>query len=435
MMLIARSRRALVIAVVLFLFLVFWAGPSNALSPDEILVIANKNAARSVGLAKYYMEKRGIPKNNLIQLWVTDKETCTREEYERKVLPPVRDFLKEKDPLRKIRCLVSVYGLPLRISPPEMSAAEKKEVEGLRKNQQDISEELKGIPKEEEERRKGLTEKYDALRKRIVTITKEDHRSSFDSELALVLVEDYSLKGWIRNPLFIGFKNSKLEIPREKILMVSRLDGPSDEIVKRIINDSIDTEKVGLKGKAYFDARWPKPSEEEAKKAGMGYGFYDRSIHLAAERIRGSGLMPVVLNDKPELFQAGECPDAALYCGWYSLARYVDAFKWQPGSVGYHIASSECGTLKGKDSQVWCKRMLEQGVAATLGPVGEPYVQAFPVPEVFFGLLVGGRMTLSDCYMSSLPFLSWQMVLVGDPLYRPFGRWRDQGVTGRKNLP
>jgi uncharacterized protein (TIGR03790 family) len=64
--------------------------------------------------------------------------------------------------------------------------------------------------------------------------------------------------------------------------------------------------------------------------------------------------------------------------------------------------------------------LLEKGAAATVGPVSEPYLQAFPVPEVFFGLLVGGRVTLAECYALSIPFLSWQMVLIGDPLYRPF---------------
>jgi uncharacterized protein (TIGR03790 family) len=152
----------------------------------------------------------------------------------------------------------------------------------------------------------------------------------------------------------------------------------------------------------------------------MGYGFYDYSIHLAADRVRESGRMPVVLDDKQELFKEGECPDAALYCGWYRLAHYVDAFGWQKGAVGYHIASSECSTLKQKNSQVWCKMMLEKGVAATVGPVSEPYVQAFPVPEVFFGLLVKGDLSLAECYTVSLPFLSWQMVLIGDPLYHPF---------------
>ena len=135
--------------------------------------------------------------------------------------------------------------------------------------------------------------------------------------------------------------------------------------------------------------------------------------------------MTVVVNDKPELFKPGECPDAALYCGWYSLAKYVDAFTWQKGAVGYHIASAECSTLKQKNSQVWCKKMLESGVAATLGPTSEPYLQAFPIPEIFFGLLLDGQLSLAECYALSKPFWSWQMVLIGDPLYRPFGSGKD----------
>ena len=69
---------------------------------------------------------------------------------------------------------------------------------------------------------------------------------------------------------------------------------------------------------------------------------------------------------------------------------------------------------------MWCKRMLEEGVAATIGPVQEPYVQAFPLPEIFFKYLADGYLTLAECYALSTPFLSWKMVLIGDPLYRPF---------------
>jgi uncharacterized protein (TIGR03790 family) len=59
--------------------------------------------------------------------------------------------------------------------------------------------------------------------------------------------------------------------------------------------------------------------------------------------------------------------------------------------------------------------MLESGVAATLGPPSEPYLQAFPVPEFFFGLLLDGQLSLAECYALSKPFWSWQMVLIGDP--------------------
>jgi uncharacterized protein (TIGR03790 family) len=362
-----------------------WAGfclPGHALEPEEILVLANRNAAHSVGLAKYYMEKRGIPEDHLLVLRATDKEWCDRGEYESRVAVPVRKYLGERDAKRQIRCLLVMYGLPLRVSAPAPRIHERGK------------EELKN----------------------------PEQSASLDSEIALVLEEAYPLSRWVPNPFFVGHQGRYVEQMPDKgeVLMVSRLDGPNPEIVRRIIDDSIETEKRGLKGVAYLDARWPRPKNDEKKEVGMGYEFYDRSIHLAAERLTKSGRMPVVVNDKAELFQPGECPDAALYCGWYSLAHYVDAFKWRAGSIGYHIASAECQTLKQAGSQVWCKRMLEEGVAATIGPVGEPYVQAFPVPEIFFGLLVDGYWTLAECYALSQPFWSWQMVLIGDPLYRPF---------------
>jgi uncharacterized protein (TIGR03790 family) len=197
--------------------------------------------------------------------------------------------------------------------------------------------------------------------------------------------------------------------------MVSRLDASSETVVRRMIADSLLAERKGLTGGAFLDARWPDTDPPR-----NAYAWYDRSLHRAAAVLRANGRLPVTLEASERLFQAGECPDAALYCGWYSLGRYVDAFAWKPGAVGYHIASSECVTLKQPGSSVWCKRMLEEGAAATVGPVDEPYLQAFPPPELFFGLLVEGRRTLAEVYSASQPFLSWRMVLIGDPLYRPF---------------
>lgn len=396
------------------------ASPGFALEPGEVLVLCNRNAHSSVGLAKHYMEKRGIPKDNLLKLWITDKESCSREDFDQKAALPVRKHLKEKDAARKIKCLVCVYGLPLKVAPPALNAQERKELEDLTRQREEVSKELKKAKAEKSEKEKEIAKRYEELNGKIRKVRKEDQRSSFDSEIALVLKEDYPLPGWLPNPFFVGFRDRDTAVKRAETLMVARLDGPTDEVVRRLIDESVAVEQTGLKGTAYFDARWPKPNDEQAAKMAMGYGFYDRSIHLAAERVRKTGRMNVVVNDRQELFQPGEAPDAALYCGWYSLARYVPAFTWKPGAVGFHIASSECSTLKGKDSQVWCKRMLEEGVAATVGPVSEPYVSAFPLPEVFFAALIEGRLSLAEGYFLSLPFLSWQMVLLGDPLYRPF---------------
>jgi uncharacterized protein (TIGR03790 family) len=346
-----------------------------ALAPGEILVIANDRVSESLQLAGYYMERRQIPRDHLVRISTSPDEHCSRQEYDETIRAPVRKALDRLGKEQRIRCLVVMYGVPLAIrssaSPASTSAAQ----EGTR-----------------------------------------DTRAAVDSELALVLAGAYPLEGWLPNPYFLGFREQQTLLTRDTVLMVSRLDGPDAETVRRIVDDAVEVEKKGVAGRAYFDARWPLPTEKHLN----GYALYDASLHLAAERMRASGRMEVRLDAQNSLFQPGDCPDAALYCGWYSLAHYVGAFTWARGAIGYHIASGECATLKEKDSQVWCKRMLEEGVAATIGPVYEPYVEAFPLPELFFPVLAEGYMSLAESYLISLPYLSWQMVLIGDPLYQPF---------------
>ncbi len=378
------------------------------------MVLANRDASESVGLAKFYMRKRKIPKENLLLIWMTDSETCSRKAYEKKALTPVKRFLKNNPAGKRIRCIVTMYGLPLKIASPGLTMPEKKHLADL-KNKENILRKKMKVKNLDPVLKKKLKASFSRVSSAVTNYNRRlDRAASFDSELALAPADNYNLKMWIPNPYYLGFRNRKLAVGRDQVLMTCRLDGPSGKIVKRIIRDSISAEKKGLKGRAYFDARWKDPGD---KKLG-GYAFYDKSIHRAAEIVGKNTGMEVLLNDTSSLFQKGECPNAALYCGWYSLARYVDAFTWEPGSVGYHIASSECTTLKQGSSQVWCKRMLEEGISATIGPVGEPYVQAFPVPAIFFKYLTGGYFTLAESYLISLPYLSWKMVLVGDPLYR-----------------
>lgn len=390
-----------------------------ALTPAEVLVITNPTVPGSVDLARYYMAKRDIPAQNLLALRLSTAETCTRKEYDEKVAQPVRAFLKKNPAKPPVRCLVTMYGVPLMISPPELNKGEKEALAALREKEKALREQKEKLGEESAEKSKMIDEELKALRTERAIVQKTDHGAALDSELALVLQDDYPLKGWMPNPLFVGFRGKSFPLGRENTLLVSRLDGPSTDIVKRMIDDSLAAEANGLTGTACFDARWAKPSGDKAKNL-QGYALYDHSIHMAAERVEGSGRFPVVLDDKPGLFQPGQCPDAALYVGWHSLRKYIDAFSWKQGAVGYHIASFECETLRKKGSTVWCKRMIEEGAAATVGPVAEPYVQAFPLPEVFFGLLLEGPLSLAETYFLSLPFLSWQMVLLGDPLYRPF---------------
>jgi uncharacterized protein (TIGR03790 family) len=82
---------------------------SWALTPEQVVVVANSKALHSVDLAKYYLKKRDIPLNNLIEINVPTEEHCSREDYEKYIVSPVKAFLEKNDPEGgKFRCLVTM---------------------------------------------------------------------------------------------------------------------------------------------------------------------------------------------------------------------------------------------------------------------------------------------------------------------------------------
>ncbi|MDY6951119.1 MAG: TIGR03790 family protein [Thermodesulfobacteriota bacterium] len=240
--------------------------------------------------------------------------------------------------------------------------------------------------------------------------------ASVDSELTLAAAGPYQRVGWLPNPFHAKYEDvAFLEAIRAQTIKVARLDGPTPRLAKRLVDDAMATEKEGLTGIFYIDARGLADSGPQDS-----YAQYDKRLLNLFAMLKEKASMEVVLDKGPELFSLGACPNAALYCGWYSLGKYVDAFTWQKGAVGFHVASAEATTLRTFGSDVWCKRMIENGIAATLGPVKEPYLASFPQPDLFFSLLMSGRIPLLEVYFRTIPHLSWRQILIGDPLYRPF---------------
>ncbi|MCA9423157.1 MAG: TIGR03790 family protein [Nitrospira sp.] len=244
----------------------------------------------------------------------------------------------------------------------------------------------------------------------------EESQASVDSELAMLWWEPdtYPLSGRIPNPLYMGASHDIHQWPFP-LLMVSRLDAPTVAIARKMIDQALETERKGLFGNIYVDARGMK------KESTSSYAGYDRDLQAFAGGMRGIRGMRVILENTEQRFsQPGQAPDVSLYVGWYRLRAYEDAFTFQPGAIGYHIASREAVSIHDANEQGWCKNALERGITVTLGAVSEPYLDAFPLATEFFGLLYSGRYSLVETYALSSRYLSWQMVLLGDPLYQPW---------------
>jgi uncharacterized protein (TIGR03790 family) len=395
------------------------SGKGLALECDEILVIANRQISASKQIAEYYCKKRNIPKKNIIYLALGYKprETISRDEYEKSLALPIRKRLQRRFP-GEIRCLVTTYGIPVKVgSQGPMPGKERKinELKRLLGQEKQRLEQLKQNsapdPQQVSIQKKQINQKITQMQVEIGRISGKETNASVDSELSMLLFQPYDLYRWQPNMLRgqipgLGFKT----------LMVSRLDGPDYKIIKGLIDKALTAEKTGLKGKAYIDSRGIVKKDL--------YGHFDQSLRDLGAFIQSSTKMPIKTEQTGKLFQPGSCPQTAIYCGWYSLKKYVDAFDFVDGAVGFHIASFEAQKLRDPNSSTWCAAMLRDGITATLGAVNEPYLHSFPQPKEFFAELFRGTC-LVETYYRTKPFNSWQLVLIGDPLYRPFKNAED----------
>ena len=406
--------------------------PLPALVPADVVLIANKNMPESLAVAEHYRNKRGVPNENVIVLELPTSEDISRRDYDLHLVAPLRAALKDRKD--RVKVLLCIYGVPLHIAgrePNEKEKAQLAEVQSelgpVRERLKQLQERLKRLAAGARKiwksprvlRRNGsrFSRKKQHWRIGRQWLSGAESQAAVDSELMLLWWENYELRRWVVNPLHFQYPREHRQ-NQQPVLMTARLDGPTPAIAKRLVDDAVEVEAKGLKGKVYVDAR---DSRYDPKAdSGYGYGGYDESMREMARLLKDEVKMDVTLDNKPAVFPPGSCPECALYCGWYSHANFVDSNQFVKGAVAWHLASSEAVSLRRKDSKLWCPNILEKGACATLGPVAEPYTLGFPKPAEFFGFLVTGEFTLVECYARSLILTSWMTTLIGDPLYNPF---------------
>ncbi|MFA5293105.1 MAG: TIGR03790 family protein [Phycisphaerae bacterium] len=510
------------------LFLIIFAQSAFALQPQQILVIANSDVNESVSLAEYYCQKRAVPAANILKipLGITLSEQISRRNYDKILAYAVKKEIQENRKSDEIKCLLTVYGVPIKVGSlgqvknadelvaklSSLSALEEEKLKSVyhrlnrlgreeltspqnaatSESYEDILKHLSAATAEalkrieyierEDTREKqyddwiellrlfygpafagqqaeklprisftlSLSEKNELYRNSQVLQTAEREKwtvekklkngfypalrvvggltgelanlkadigrckgtetsASVDSELSMVLYKDYDLYRWQKNEL----QNMPFWLP-SKTLMVSRLDGPSAKIAAGLVDKAIKAEKAGLSGTAYIDARGLNTAGQITPRS---FEFFDKSLHTLAAMLKKRTSMKVVVENTDSLFAPRSCPNTAIYCGWYSVKKYIDSFDFVPGAVGFHIASFEAMDLRNPASSNWCPALLSHGITATFGAVDEPYLHSFPDPDKFFAQLLNGDC-MAEAFYATNPFNSWQLVLIGDPLYK-----------------
>ena len=355
--------------MVLVLLLLALVPGLRAQTGDNVLLVVNRNDAVSRAIGNYYRPRRSIPVGNVCYLATTSDEQIEWQTYVDEIERPVGDCLRKAGLQEKVLYIVTTMGVPLKVDGSGGS------------------------------------------------LYTSEH-CSVDSELALLYAKlrgaPFARGGGIPNPFFMK-RDEEFRHPRFPIYLVTRLAAWDLDDVKRMIDRALAARN---RGKFVVDL------SSADDKQGNNW-LRTAAILLPADR--------VLMDETPRVLY--DQKDVIGYASWGSndpnrKKRWLN-FQWLPGAIATEFVSTNARTLKrppddwvfGPNKENWfggynqnlSADYLHEGVTGVSGNVYEPYLQACARPDYLLPAWYQGR-NLAESYYLSLPFLSWQGVVLGDPL-------------------
>jgi uncharacterized protein (TIGR03790 family) len=387
--------------------LLCWAALARGADSDlaaRVVLLANSADPDSLRVAQHYAAARGVPAANIIALPMPLAETITWREFVATIWQPLEDELLRTK---------WIDAIPMALT--DAVGRRKIDVHSHRLAALVV---CRGVP---------LAIAHDpALYAESLPFTANTafrtNAGAVDSELSLLAHPNYPINAFVPNPLF---QNDHVSVfDREKVIEVARLDGPTVEDALALVDRALAAEKTGLLGRAYVDLGGIHPDG-------------DRWLEAVVKQLESLGFDTDV-ERTPATFAASARMDApVLYFGWYTGDLNgpfaLPGFQFPPGAVAMHIHSYSARTLHSA-SAGWSGPLVARGATATVGNVFEPYLQLTHHPDLLLRALARGA-TLADAAYYALPALSWQAILIGDPLYRPFAVPFDQQWKNLAQLP
>jgi len=343
----------------------------DAQSGDSVLLVANRGDRVSRTVADYYAKRRAVPANHLCLLDTTAEETIDWHTYIRQIETPVGDCLKREGLVDRVLYIVTTLGVPLRI---------------------------------------------DGMGGSLQT----SEQSSVDSELTLLYAKLHGVRfdraGAVPNPFF-GKRDSPFRHAQFPIYLVTRLAANDWTDVKAMIDRSLAARN---RGTFVIDSNVPSTA--------AGNSWLDAAaLLLPAGR--------VVLDETPNVLYKQR--DVIGYASWGSndgarKQRWL-GFAWLPGAIMTEFVSTNARTMKPPPSgwnlttyndrehwyagspQTLSADYIHEGATGASGNVYEPYLNGCVRPEYTLPAYAHGR-NLAESYYLGMPFLSWQGVVLGDPL-------------------
>jgi uncharacterized protein (TIGR03790 family) len=348
-----------------------FGGLAAAETPDRVLLVVNDNSPLSRTIGEYYARRRGVPLKNICHLQTTPEESISREDYARQIAGPLGEFLRQQGLQESIYYIVTTAGVPLKIPGTD----------GIHGTFASVDSEL--------------------------TLLYSDLRSG----------KPHALAGPIPNPFF-GKRDLPFSHPQFPIYLVTRLAAYDFAGVKGMIDRSLQAVN---RGKFVIDL-------SAADDAQGNDWLRNTAVLLPQDR--------VVFDEStnPLYDQTGVIG----YASWGSNDphhnRRFPGFHWLPGGIVTEYVSTDgrtfarppepwvpgrdwilrSGFFAGSPQSLVADSILE-GATGGSGHVYEPYLALTPRPDLLLPAYYSGR-NLAESYYLAIPSLSWQNIVVGDPL-------------------
>ena len=381
------------------------AAPALAQTGDNVLLIVNQASADSVRIAEHYARVRGVPQTQVVRITVDAvADEIERPAFDSQIQTPIAEWIRRHSAQDRILYIVLTKGVPLRI--------------------------------------RGTSGRSGTI-------------ASVDSELTLLYRtltgEDPSLIGPLPNPYFLG----DAQVTQAKafshqgvdIYLVTRLDGYTvDDVLKLIDLGAAPVRE----GRILLDER-----------AGSDNSGGNTWLQQTADWMAGHGFGDRVVLERSGQAVGGKKPVLGYY-SWGSndpgITTRTPGLGFVPGAIAGMFVSTDARTFHEPPASwatgPWVDRtkffanspqslsgdLIREGVTGVAGHVAEPYLDATIRPNILFPTYLSG-FNLAEAFYLAMPFVSWQTVVVGDPLCAPFPRKVlqpseiDPGVDAFTGLP
>lgn len=346
----------------------------------QVVILVNEDVPESAALGRYYARRRGIPPERILRVRTTDAEAIGWPEFREQILGPFRRHLGGCPDT--LYCAVA-WGIPVRLT-----------------EENPANDDPAGPSGDTHAR----------------AVANRDH-GSVDRELELALRE-HPIEGWIPNPLF---QRAERAGTADRLILVGRLDGPSAEEARGLVDRALEGEIFGVEGTHVLDTRGLKAGSYAELDAAMGrvQGVFEKAgvaiTHEKTDRV----------------VDLSAVKDPAHYWGWGAGSLEAQLpFRFRPGAVAVHLHPLSARDLRRPD-RGWAGPLVAHGATAAFGTLYEPTDAGYPDGAVFFERFMAGE-PFAASMAAATRFSSWVGVWIGDPVYAPYAPGARPGQAGRR---